>query len=239
MSNAVLLDNVAHHDLRVIAGHGPQFGDLINEVPVFPTEFSEIQREYPIYFREGEAGGFQAFALLGLDRDENLFVGEAGWRGRYVPAMLDRGPFIIGMREGASGAPEPMLMVDLDHPRVSRSEGEPVFLPHGGNAPVLERHMRALRAIHQGLEVSRVMFAAFEAEGLIAPVEISIRLDDVTEYRIPGLYSISAEALSQLDGAALERLNRSGFLATAFQVLASVGNMQRIVELKTQALSRG
>jgi len=235
MSNAVLLDNVEHHDLKVIGGHGPQFGDALNEVPVFPTEFSEIQREYPIYFREGEAGGFQAFALLGLDRDENLFLGEDGWKGHYVPAMLDRGPFIIGMREGASGVPEPMLMVDLDHPRTSRSEGASVFLPHGGNAPVLERHMRALRTIHQGLEVSRVMFSAFVAEGLIAPVEISIRLDDATEYRIPGLYSISAEALSQLDGAALERLNRAGFLGLAFQVVASAGNMQRIVGMKARA----
>ncbi|UDF04120.1 SapC family protein [Asticcacaulis sp. AND118] len=229
MSNAVLLDNVKHHDLRVIGGHGQSFGDSVNEIPVFATEFAELQRDYPLYFREAEGGGFQAFALLGLDKDENLFLADGQWQARHVPAMSQRGPFLIGMRDDG-----PMLMVDLDHPRLSRSEGEPVFLPHGGNAPALERHMRALRTIHQGVEINAAMFAALQAEGLIAPVEIAIRLDDTTEYKMPGLFSISQEALSSLSGEALERLNRAGFLSLAFQVVASMGNMARIIELKNR-----
>lgn len=229
MPNAVLLDNVQHHDLRVIGGHGPAFGDAVNEIPVFATEFAELQRDYPLYFRETENGGFQTYALLGLDKAENLFLTDGQWQARYVPAMSNRGPFLIGMNDD-----QPMLMVDLDHPRLSRSEGEPVFLPHGGNAPVLERHMRALRTIHQGVELNAPMFAAFQAEGLIAPVEIAIRLDDTTEYKMPGLFSISQEALSQLSGEALERLNRAGFLALAFQIVGSMGNMARIIELKNR-----
>ena len=50
MTNAVLLDNVTHKDLRVKTGFTAEFGDSVNQVLVFPTEFAFIQREYPIFF---------------------------------------------------------------------------------------------------------------------------------------------------------------------------------------------
>jgi len=43
--------------------------------------------------------------------------------------------------------------------------------------------------------------------------------------------------LSRLDGAALERLNGSGFLPLAFFVLASMGNMGRLIDLKNRKAS--
>ena len=76
--NRVLLNNVDHADLRVIAGHGATFGDAINQALILPTEFEAAQREYPILIRKDDAGGYQAVVLLGLDRDENLFLDETG-----------------------------------------------------------------------------------------------------------------------------------------------------------------
>ena len=65
----VLLNNIDHQDLRVIVRHGGEFGDSINQTLIFPTEFEEIQREYPIVFRKDAEGEFQSVALLGLDKD--------------------------------------------------------------------------------------------------------------------------------------------------------------------------
>ncbi|OYW85788.1 MAG: peptide ABC transporter permease, partial [Hyphomonas sp. 32-62-5] len=180
MSQPVLLDNVEHHDLRYISGHGPAFGDSVNQTPVFPTEFAEIQREYPIFFRRDHQGAFYAVALLGLDKDENLYLtgtelADTQWNARYIPAMIERGPFLIGFQtrdiDGETRR-EPMILADLSHPRLSRTDGEPLFLPHGGNAPRLERIARTLRTIHTGAEVMPAMFAAFEAAGLLAPIEV-------------------------------------------------------------------
>ena len=66
MTNKVLLNNVDHADLRVIVRPAPEFGDSVNQVLVFPTEFDEIQREYPIFFRRDPNGALQSIALLGL-----------------------------------------------------------------------------------------------------------------------------------------------------------------------------
>lgn len=237
MAQPVLLDNVEHHDLRIITRHGPEYGDATNQTLVVPTEYEALQREYPIFFRQNREGGFESFVLLGFDNNENLFLDGDVWQARYIPAILTRGPFMIGFRGDAAdsdGRREPVIHVDLDHPRVSHSEGEPLFLTHGGNAPALERTANALRALHVGAEMSAAMFAAFIAAGLIAPVDIKIRLDERTEYDLPGLFSISAEALAGLDGPALAKLHAEGFLALAFHVVSSTGNINRLIEIKTR-----
>ena len=237
MTNTVLLDNVTHKDLRVRIGHGAEFGDNINLAPVFPTEFTFVQREYPILFRRETNGALQAVALLGLDRAENLFLDASGWNARYVPAIQQRGPFVIGLRRKQAGGAvdqEPMIHVDLDHPRISKSEGEPLFLRHGGHSPYLKRASRMLEIIYHGDGLARPMFAAFEAEGLIESLEVKVNLDERVQYTLPDFFTVNQDRLAALDGAALERLNRPGFLQLALWVTASLGNIEWLIELKNR-----
>ena len=242
MTNTVLLDNVTHKDLRVKTGYSPEFGDKVNSVLVFPTEFASVQREYPILFRRDPGGELHAVALLGLNKDENLFLDQAGWNARYVPAVRQRGPFLIGFRKkdvDGDVMREPVVHVDLDHPRVSESEGEPVFLRHGGNSPVLERASRVLQLIYQGTEAAKRMFAAFEDTNLVEAMEIDLRLDDRVRYKLPGFMTVSQDRLSELGGADLERLNRAGHLHLAMLVVASLGNVSWLIELKNRRRAAG
>lgn len=235
MTNKVLLNNVDHADLRVITRHGPEFGDGVNQVLVFPTEFEDLQREYPIFFRKDANGDYQAVALLGLDKDENLFLGADGWNARYVPAAQQRGPFSIVVqapRPGAAGEPEAMIHVDLDHPRVSRTEGEPLFLPAGGNAPYLQHVSRLLGILFDGLEAGGPFFATLDRLGLIEPVEVEATLMDGTAYVIPGLFTVSEGRLAAVAGEDLEHLHRSGTLRAAYAVLSSLGNVSSLIDAK-------
>jgi hypothetical protein len=201
MTNRVLLNNVDHGDLRVATGHGPAFGDAINQVLIFPTEFEAVQREYPIFFRKDADGAFQSVALLGLDRDENLFLDDAspggGWNARYVPAIQQRGPFSIAMQRDERGG-EPMIHVDLDHPRVaptaraSRRSCRP-----GATRPTCSTSPACWAKSMTGWSRRKAMFAAFEALGLIEPVDVEIKLDDHTQYDLPDLFTISPGPLGR------------------------------------------
>lgn len=239
MTNRVLLNNVEHGDLKVVTGHGPQFGDAINQVLVLPTEFEDIQREYAMFFRKDADGAYQTIALLGLDRDENLFLDDGGWRARYVPAVQQRGPFSIALKGDPSATAEPELMVhvDLDHPQVSLTDGEPVFLPAGGNTPYLRHVTRLLGVIYDGLRIAPPMFAAFEELALIEPLAVEIKLDDQQTYDLPGLYSISQERLAGLGATDLLRLHQAGFLRAAQWVVSSMGNLQVLIDLKIRKLA--
>lgn len=231
-----MLNNVTHKDVRVITRHAAEFGDNLGSVLTFPTEFGDVQREYPIFFRKDAATGeWLSVALLGFAQDENLFLDESGWHASYIPGVIARGPFLIGFQEktiAGEARREPVIHVNLDDPRVSETEGEPVFLPQGGNSRYLERIAAILQGIHAGIDASKAMFEAFTALDLIEPVSVEVRISDEERYDLVGLYTVSEEKLAALDGAALFRLNRAGFLQGAFLVLASMNNMKRLIELK-------
>jgi hypothetical protein len=231
---SVILSNVDHHDLRVITRAGPEFGDAINQVIVFPTEFEAVQREYPIVFRKNTDGVLRPVALLGLGRDENLFLdGAGGWRADYVPALQQRGPFSIAAPAAVDG--EPMIRIDLDHPRVSTTEGSPIFLPHGGNSPYLEQATLVLRTIYIGHHLLDPMIAAFETAGLLKPVELEMRVSETEIYKMSEAQTIDRERLAALGPDELAALHRAGFLQSAFMAAASLGKIQRLVEWKSGA----
>jgi len=229
----VLLNNVDHHDLRVITRHGPEFGDAVNQVLVFPTEFERLQREYAIVLRKSAEGPLRPLALLGLARSENLYLdGTGGWAAHSIPALMQRGPFSIAAPDDAEG--EPMIRIEPEHPRVSRSEGEPVFLPHGGNSSYLERVSTVLQTIYAGHHLLDPMVAAFEDAGLLQPINLEVRVSETQVYAISDVVTIDRARLAALDGDGLAALNSQGFLQSAFLLAASLGNIQRLADLKSR-----
>lgn len=239
MANPVLLSNVEHHDLKLAWRWGAEFGDGVNQMLVLPTEFEEIQREYPIFFRQDEQGEYYPVVLLGLDRGENLFLDENGWTARYVPAIRRRGPFLAGAQGQMAGETrhQPLIHVDLDDPRIGRKHGEPLFLPHGGHAPALDRVCKALGTLHTGAEVSVAMFAAFQELELIEKVAAEVKLSDEKQYRLDSFHTINEEKFAALDGVVLDRLHRAGFLRLAVFVLSSLRNMGLLIDLKNRKLA--
>lgn len=237
MAKHVLLNNITHKDLKVITQHSARFGDNVGSTLTFPTEFGDVQREYPILFRKDERSGkFQSVVLLGLKPDENLFLDEfSGWKANYIPAVIERGPFLIGFQDqSADGGPgrAPVVHLDVEHPRVNDSEGKAVFLEYGGMSPYLERINQLLQRIYEGMQISDAMFEAFSALDLIEPVTLEIEINEREQYRLQGNYTINAEKLAQLQGDDLLRLHRSGFLRCAYLAIESLGNVQRLIQLK-------
>jgi hypothetical protein len=227
MTRIVPLNNVDHAELRVLAGHGARFGDAVNQAVVFASEFEALQRDYAILLRRNAEGAYRAVVLLGVERDENLFLDGDRWDARYVPALHARGPFSIGV----SGDGEPMIHVDLDHPRVDPA-GEPVFRDHGGNAPLLDRATAALRAIYAGRALGEAMIAGWSALGLIAPVTLQLDLAADRRVNVPDCHTIDAARLAALDGAALERLHREDLLRPAIWMASSLDNVRHLLDRK-------
>jgi hypothetical protein len=229
MPNPVLLNNVQHKDLRVITKRGAQYGDNIMFALTFPSEFRNLQAHYPIVFRKTDDGaGFEAIALFGLEEGENLFLEGERWNAE-VPLLVERRPFLIG-RKGE----ELMVHVDLDSPRVSQTEGEPVFLPHGGASDYLDRMNSSLLTIHQGLEAAGPFVAALKECDLLESFVLDVTLDDGSQGRLSGFYAIHEDRLAALEPEALGRLHRAGYLQAIFMVVASLSNFRSLIERKNR-----
>ena len=230
MNNHVLLNNVDHKDVRIITRRGAQFGDNVNLAVSFPAEFRDLQAHYPIVFRKtSEGAGFEAVALFGFQDGENLFLEGDKWDANYLPLAIERQPFMIGVSAAGS---DPMVYIDAASPRVSTSEGEPAFLPHGGNTEFLERSNSILLSIYHGIDAGAAFVAALLEHALLESFVFDIELDDGSQNRLSGLYTINEDKLAALDGAALLGLHQAGHLQSIYMVLASLSNFRDLIERK-------
>lgn len=229
MSHPVLLNNIDHAAMRVITTRGAAYGDNVMSALTFPDEFRILQAHYPIVFSKDAEGGFQALALFGFQEGENLFLDGDTWRVPDLPLTVQRQPFLIGVN-----GEELMVHVDLDSPRLSTTEGEPLFLAQGGTSDYLERMNSTLQAIHVGLQGARGFVAALLEHELLESFVLDITLDDGSDNRLAGFYTIHEERLAGLDGAALARLHRAGHLQAIYMVLASLSNFRTLIDAKNR-----
>ena len=231
MARTVLLNNIQHRDLRVDTRRGARLGDAVMSAVTFPAEFRSLQAHYPIVFAKTPNGAtFQPFALLGLREGQNLFLGGDTWDATYLPLAIQRQPFSIGQADG-----EPVVHVDLDSPRVVSTTGEALFREHGGTTGFLERMTSVLLAIHEGLQRTPAFVRALLDLDLLESFVLDTELDDGSQNRLAGFYTINEEHLNALDGNALERLSRAGYLEPTYMAVASLSNFRILIERLNRA----
>lgn len=228
MANPVLLNNIEHKDLRIITRHGRDLDESHPFVPTFPAEFRLLQAHYPIIFRkETEDAPFEPIALFGFEADENLFLTETSWEASTIPLLVDRLPFLIG-RNGE----ELMIHIDLDSPRISKLEGEPIFLEHGGMSPYLENVNQMLVTVHEGMQSNAAFIETLVRHELIEGFSLDVTLDDGSQNRLAGFYTINEERLAALDGAVVAELHKANYLAPIYYQLASLSNFRGLIDRK-------
>lgn len=237
MANFALLNNVDHKDLRVITTRSEKYGDNVMFALTFPAEFRSVQAYYPILFHQNRESETYPVALFGFEQNENLFLDESGWQAGYIPAMVRRQPFMIGFQKPKdANATENLrvLSVDMDHPRVSTSEGQALFQPLGGRTPYLEEAASLLENIYAGNAHGKQFVAALREHELIEQVTLDIQLSDGSRNQLLGFSALNEEKVSQLPGLTLEDFSQRGFLLPLFMMLASTSNVRNLVDLKNR-----
>ena len=238
MTNHVILNNVEHKDIRVIRDRSAEFGDDVMGVPILPREFRDAQNDFPIFFhRESPEADLIPYAMFGLQENENLFLRDGSWDTTYQPYVLEKGPFLIGLQQKSDGERGLVISLDMDHPRVSETRGEPLFLPQGGNSEYIERISRVLNFIHEGQGTTENFIRAMLEHDLIEPFALNVELDDGSRHRLEGFHTVHEEKLTQLEGDVLADLSRKGYLQCAYMVVASLSNIRKLIQKKNRLLA--
>ncbi len=234
MSRYEILDKEKHGQLRIRTGYGAALGDAVMYVMTYPMEFRDIQGCYPILFtKDPNTGGFFSAALLGVEADQNLFLRDNGWDASYVPALVQRQPFLIATgREGENQAP--VVSLDLDHPRVARDKGEALFDNEGNPTEFLNQKVALLDKLHRGLQHGSGFIDTLLKHELLEQITLDIAFDDGSKKSVQGFYSIAEERLYQLEGDVLASLNRAGYLQPVFMAVASLSRIRDIIERRNQ-----
>jgi len=239
MARPVLLNNVEHKALRVITTHSAALGDNVMSAIVVPSEFRSVQACYPIVFqKQPDTGQFVPLALFGFEERENLFLTESGWDASYLPLSIERLPFLIGGQRTAQqgSAPQLVVHVDLDSPRISWTQGEPVFLEYGGTTEYLKRASALLHALHAGLAATTALIDALLALDLLESFVVDIELKDGSHNRLAGFYTVNEERVRALDGTAIASLHARGFLEPLYMVVASTVHFRDLIDRRNRRL---
>lgn len=231
MANYQLLNNVDHKNTKINTEKSASFGNNQSYSILFPFEFKHAQADYPIFFVKGKDDKFMAIALHGFEQGENLFLNDSGWQANYIPLMVEREPFLIGF-QGDESDPQPVIHIDMDSPRVNTEQGLDVFLPHGGSSDYINRVSTILKTIHDNQEASQAFLDKLVELELIESFNLDIQLNDGSNNRLAGFYTINEDKLQGLTGEQLAELNQSGMLQLIYMVIASHSQITSLINKK-------
>jgi hypothetical protein len=234
MPDNALLNNVTHKDLKIIVKRGAEYGDDMWHAPIVPREFRQIAATYPIVFRKvSSTNQFEAVALFGFEPKENLYLDNNGWHADYIPLSVERIPFMIGQAaDRITREQQSVIHVDMTHPRISFTEGNNVFLPHGGNTPFLERINSVLAELMTGLTASKRFIDILLAEDLLEPFTLKFPVNNERLLELTGFYTINEDILRGLNGDQLARLHNQNHLELIYMVIASLTNIGKLIRKK-------
>jgi hypothetical protein len=196
------------------------FARDLNAVPLVMEEFPVAGRNYPIVFtRSGDHYG--ANALLGLRNAENLFVDKAGkWLGGYVPAFLRRYPFALSYSEEKETY---AFCIDEGASVVGEyPDGERLFDDSGNETPYFNEMLAFVKQYQKAYHDTQAFCARLKDLGLIADIEVSLKLPTGETATNKGFFGIHRERLKDLKSDQVDTLFRAGDLEHVHIHLASL-----------------
>jgi len=236
MAQHELVNNIDHKDIKIDTKRCKEFGDNLWFSFTFPDEFRAVQAYYPIFFnKDANTGQFTPVALFGFQNDENLFLDNEGWQAGYIPISVSRMPFTIG-RQIEDGKENRVLTLDVNHPRVNKTQGQSLFLEYGGNSDYLDSIAEMMEALHQGVEKNADFIKCLTELELLEPFTLDVQLNDGSKHQMIGFYTINEEKLEKLSEEQLSGLWHSGYLKAIHFIMASQGNIGQLIRMKNKRL---
>lgn len=203
--------NAADHallSLRAAPERAPHF------VQIVAAEFAAAAATCPIFItKDAATGKFYVGAMFGFNPGENLLLDDSGGNDAFQPLDIERQGFYVS---GES------IAIDPGHPRFNDPAGEPLFASDGQPGEKLRHIQRVLGQLHAGIEQTDAFIGVLTKHRLIEPVDITLRFDDGETLSLAGLYTVSLDALNDLDDATLVALFRQGYLQLAYTMAGSL-----------------
>ncbi|MBT5229848.1 MAG: SapC family protein [Methylococcales bacterium] len=232
--NVAALKQDTHHAWRVPEPLNFSFASQTNLVYLTQLEFSLAARHYPIVFSES-ADTLVSVALVGLEKDRNLFVsGEGEWLAEtYIPAYVRRYPFILATADDGKTF---TVCLDEDYRSLEKDKtvGKLMFTKQGEQSASLKQHINFLKEYEAQVEATKQFCYALKGLDLFEPVQAQISPKGMQEFSLSGFMVVNRKKLNQLNGDQLAALAKKGYLEVIYQHLWSLDTFQHLLNLHVQ-----
>ncbi|HVU31457.1 MAG TPA: SapC family protein [Sphingomicrobium sp.] len=210
MAELEVLNSKEHRSLRLRRDPGP----FPHFVPIVVSEFPIAAASCPILLaKDPENGRFYAAAMFGFKPGENLLADSPGGMPEFRPLTIERQGFFTSGEN---------IAVDLKDPRISETTGEPLFDEASEPTAALRRIQKALGLLVTGNEMTETFIRELVDLRLVEPIDISLKFDDGETLHLEGLYTVSLDAIAELEDDAVLSLFRKGYLQLAYCIAGSL-----------------
>jgi len=223
----VLLNRDKHRHRRIRATPGFAFARNANSLYLAGVEFSEACKEYAIVFIRQKDGKVAPVVMLGLRKQENLFVdGEDRWTAGYVPAFVRRYPFVLAELPGQQMG----VCIDEAFSGLNDTEGEALFDENGGSTPFLQNALDFLQRYQAEYLRTEAFCWHLSEAGLLTEMSAKADLVDGRTFTVAGLLVVDEKKLNALPDDKAMALFRAGELHLISMHLLSLSNLSRLID---------
>lgn len=220
----------AHGALALKTGASPfGFAHASHAAPITVGEMAQAATNYPIIFTPAP---HQPMAVMGVEANRNLFVGEDGSvaLGAYLPAFIRRYPFIF-----AEDKDSERLVVCIDREAEAIAEGgdTPLFAD-GKPSEATEEAIAFCQAYEVEKRQTRRLVDLLVEFSLLEPRQAVFRGPGQAEGEgelLATFYAISENVLDNLSDEHWARLREVGAVAPIYAHLISQANWTRLASL--------
>lgn len=217
-----ILNSEAHRSLAMhpLAGPHPHLVQIsLPEVEAAATCCPVLLAKSP------ETGRFAIVALFGFAPGEVLVEGAGTGNAAFLPLDVRRQGFF---------ASDDKIAIDLAHPRFAPGGSIPLFDAMGGPSDEMRLVQQAIGTLMGTAARTEQVIADLVAARLVESVDISLRFDDGQSVSLDGLYTISNDALNDLDDIGIVRLFRSGALQAAYAIRGSLRQIGQLARRRNE-----
>lgn len=236
----VAVDRNEHRSLRLrVPVNDWTVASKLNAMFVAGVEFGDVARDFPIVFvraGDGEDGkpDIAPIAVLGMVKEDNLYVDGTAWRARYIPAALASYPFAIGRLDADRFA----ICIDSAWSGLSGTEGEALFTAEGEPSAFMQQVQQRLEALEREVQATRQWCRLLHDLGLLGDMRFDATMPDGSKFAVDGFLTIDEKKLRELPDAKVGELHRNGVLGLIHAHFVSIGHMRKLLDWHIQRQAR-
>ncbi len=226
--NVVPLSKEKHKDLHLESVAGFSFASNTSSIFVTASEFGHASREYPIVFGRNDRGRVFPAVLLGLQKNQNLFLSQDGkWSAEYIPAYARRYPFILATPDNQLS--QLMVCIDRDYPGFNTNkQGEALFDDSGKETGFLSRAIGFLKDYQRLVKITEAFCRTLDRLELLQPMRATVELTSGENSTVAGFMCVSRPNLKTLTSETLTEIFKSDELELIYLHLNSLDNLDRL-----------
>ena len=226
----VPLNKEVHGELYIEGIEGYQHTRDTNSIYIAAVEFLQASREYPIVFAQSADGNVFPVVLLGLQKNENLFVDKNGkWKADYIPAYVRRYPFILASTDKEKT--NFTVCIDESYPGFNTAkEGKPLFNEKGEQLELLNQAVDFLKDYQKHVQLTTLFCENLSKLDILEPMQANIEMASGEKHSLGGFMGVNREKLKAVKPAKLVEMIKTDQMELIYAHLVSLANLNGLMK---------